>query len=392
MDTAALTRRELPEEARVREREPEPPVAPEIQRVLELQRAAGNTSVASALGHAGAPRERQEPRAVSPADTAVARSLARVAATRSGVRKPDGSVGPAVRETESPDELDEELDEDETEDEVEVASTPATVATVARATLARDKTKKGRPNKKKSPQARKTPFIRSETKLKAPDGTDKTRTTVAVGEEVSFKGNMAGTWDADAGTPASSGSAKKFSWTAPDRAKTVTIKLTVGSDVATKTMTVIEPKTVTGTKLSDLTFPGGTQGAGMTLRFTYGPMNVSFGNVEVKEVSGPASNITGYYLALPAAELWHDSGDTFYPVGADNKDTAVDTASFSGEMQPWTDGTYDWLIPNHFQTKTEAGDGKKFATVTQGHTLEGPPNAGRSNVSKAGVSTVPRSP
>jgi hypothetical protein len=121
-------------------------------------------------------------------------------------------------------------------------------------------------------------------------------------------------------------------------------------------------------------------------------MNVSFGNVQVKEVSGPASNITGYYLALPAAELWHDSGDTFIAVGADNKDTAVDTASFSGETQPWTDGTYDWLIPYHFQTKTEAGDGKKFATVTQAHTLEGPPNAGRSNVSKAGVSTVPRSP
>ena len=260
---------------------------------------------------------------------------------------------------------------------------PATVATVARATLARGK------GKTKAPARVST--IRSKTTFRAPNGSPKTRTTVGVGEQVRFKGNVAGTWAADAGTPAVGASARRFVWTAPDRAATATIKLTAGGRSVTKAMTVIEPATVTGTKVgSDMTFPAGQQGAGMRLRFTYGPLNVSFGNTEVKEVSGPASNITGYYTALTAAELRHDSGDTFYPIGTDNKDTAVDSAFFSGEAQPWTDGTYDWVIPFHFKTKSEGGDGKRFTTVTQAFRLEGPPHAGRSSVLKAGVSRPPR--
>jgi hypothetical protein len=130
----------------------------------------------------------------------------------------------------------------------------------------------------------------------------------------------------------------------------------------------------------------------MKLTFLYDPMTVSFGNVMAKEVSGDATSISGYFTRFPAAALHHDSGDTFLAIGRDNKDTATDEASFTALPKPWTDGGFEWLIPNHFRTKTESGDGKKFTTVTQSFKLEGPPNAGRSTVTKAGVSTAPRLP
>jgi hypothetical protein len=213
-----------------------------------------------------------------------------------------------------------------------------------------------------------------------------------VGEEVTFTSNVSGAWTASGGTPAASvANGKKFKWTASDRAASITITLTAGTQTATTTMTVIEPTGITAKKLSEIRFSKGEQGAGMKLRFIYAPMTVSFGNIEVKEVSGPATNITGYYTSTPANELWHDSGDTFTRIGKDNKDTAIDTAQGAGDDPPWTDGTFDWVIPNKFKTITEAGDGKQFTTVTQAFQLEGPPHDGRTTVSKGGQ-TVQRSP
>ena len=237
------------------------------------------------------------------------------------------------------------------------------------------------------------PTITHETKFAAPDGSPKTRTLVGVGEVVTFSGSVAGSWKASAGLPLTGPSGTKFIWTAPDRAASVTIDLTVGKATATKTFTVCEPTGIRGKKKgADLSFPAGTQGAGMKLVFNYDPMTVSFGNIFAKEVSGDASNITGYFKKVPAADLHHDSGDQFTRIGEDNKDTATDEASFSGWPKPWTDGGWDWIIPNHFRTKTEAGDGKKFTDVTQSFKLEGPPNAGRSQVTKAGEHTDARKP
>ena len=180
-------------------------------------------------------------------------------------------------------------------------------------------------------------------------------------------------------------------WSAPDRAASVTVKLTIGALSDTKTVTVVEPTSITATKVgSDMTFPGGTQ-SGMKLRFKYHPLNVSFGNIFVKEVSGPATNFSGYFPHPPNNQHWHNSGDVFTRIREDNTDSAIDTASFRGYPSPWTDGGFEWVIPNNFRTVTEAGDGKQFTTVTQVFKIEGPPNAGRSTVSKAGRS-APRSP
>jgi hypothetical protein len=239
------------------------------------------------------------------------------------------------------------------------------------------------------------PTITSDTTFAAPDGSPNTRTNVGVGEEVIFTGSAAGNWTAGSGSPNKLDADDKFTWTAPSRKKTATIKLKVGSKKASVKMKVVEPKSITATKLGEKSFPAGTPGAGMTLKFNYHPMNVSFGNVQAKEVSGPATNITGYYIhhkkSIPKSDLYHDSGDTFFPIGEDNKDTATDTASVEEDptITPFMKGTYDWVIPNKFKVNTEGGDGKRFTKVTQAHKMVDA--TGKMKVTKAGAQ-VERSP
>jgi len=123
--------------------------------------------------------------------------------------------------------------------------------------------------------------------------------------------------------------------------------------------------------------------------FQYSPLSVSFGNVWAKEVSGPASNLWGYFKDPATGTHWHDSGDTFTRIRQTNIDTARDTASFHGYGKPWKAGGWDWLIPNHFRVNGESGDGQKFTTVTQSFSMKGPPDTpGESTVSKAGPSAT----
>ena len=155
-------------------------------------------------------------------------------------------------------------------------------------------------------------------------------------------------------------------------------------------MSVIEPASITADKLSEIAIPAGTAGAGMRLRFNYHPKTVSFGNVESKEVSGPATSIEGYFEDnFTADELKHDSKDEFFAIRPNNKDTVVDTAKDIRKRKPFGFGTYAWVIPNHFKVNTETGDGKKFTKVTQSFVMVD--DTGRMRITKAGAE-VDRSP
>ena len=153
-------------------------------------------------------------------------------------------------------------------------------------------------------------------------------------------------------------------------------------------MSVLEPDAIKGKKESELRYQRGRMGAGMKLKFHYYPKTVSFGNVESKEVSGEASNIRGYFLSH-GGNYHHDSGDTFFPINNNNVDSVTDEASIYNYPSPWISGGYDWIIPNHFKLRTEAGDGKKFTEVTQAITMEG--TDGTSRVTK-GREEVERTP
>jgi len=227
------------------------------------------------------------------------------------------------------------------------------------------------------------PDITIETAVEAPDGSGKSRKKIGVGERVTFTGSKTGEWKATGGAPLTQATGLTFAWEAPSRGASVTISLTSGKYTRTVLLTILEPASIAGKKVDDMTFSRGRLGAGMRLRFNYMPKTVSFGNVDSKEVSGPATNVHGYFEGRTGPFQHHDSGDTFLPIQNNNEDSVLDSAGFWGYPSPWRKGGYDWVIPNHFKVRSEAGDGKKFTDVTQAHRIEG--TDGSAKITKAGA-------
>jgi hypothetical protein len=120
------------------------------------------------------------------------------------------------------------------------------------------------------------------------------------------------------------------------------------------TFNVVEPASETATKTSEDNFQAGTQGVGMVLHVTVQPTDVSFAYVEMQEVSGPATNITGYFQQFDPANFYHTANGwaALDPVNAVN-----DHASGSGCPSPWYAGGFDWDIPRQWRVigKTKIG-------------------------------------
>jgi hypothetical protein len=219
---------------------------------------------------------------------------------------------------------------------------------------------------------------------------------VGVGEVVRFHAPVAGNWTATHGTAALNGNTD-FDWTAPDREASPTITFTLNDGrQSTVSMDVIEPDETAVIKLRDMPAPADqyAQGAGMKLDFNMRPNKVSFRNVEIKERSGDATGISGYFLnhGMPHR---HNSGDNFFRMSVNNRlpPGVEDTASSAGYPSPWSKGSFTWVVPNHFRTITEGGDGKEYTTVTQSFSITAD---GTTTVTKGGKSTsrtpTPRPP
>ena len=241
-----------------------------------------------------------------------------------------------------------------------------------------------KPAKKKKPKKIK---VKHFTKFVAPNGSSNKRTTVGVGEEVDFKSNQEGTWSVSNGTIVSGEVGEEMHWQAPDTPGTSEISIKVGTETHKTTFTVLAPNNITATKLLEIPFLAGTSAAGMFLQFNYNPMSVSFGNVESKEVSGPATNITGYFAGHGASALWHNSGDKFLAINSDNTDSVPDEAAAGPLPAPWSAGTFEWIIPNHYRVKGTSGD-HFFTHVTQAFEMQAD---GTLTITKAGES-VTRTP
>lgn len=234
------------------------------------------------------------------------------------------------------------------------------------------------------------PTITIKTALGAADGSGKNRRRVGIGEKVTFTSSIAGDWTASAGDPTVSAAADtSFAWSAPNRAASATIAVkTAAGATANVVIDVLEPASITTHKIRELEYPAGEAGVGMKLHFDYHPMTVSFGNVEAGEVSGPASNITGYFSKFAPAALRHDSGDGFTHIDLDNRDTGIDTAGGSGFAKPWSEGGFDWVIPNRFRLIGDSEAGKVFTNMTQSFRIKA---NGEATVSK-GAESATRKP
>lgn len=211
------------------------------------------------------------------------------------------------------------------------------------------------------------PVISVETALDAADGSGKNRRRVGVGERVTFTSTVAGTWAASSGDPAVGAANTTFAWTAPNRPATSNITVTTASGNATVAMTVVAPDHNKVTKISEIAYGAGLAGAGMRLNFDFAPMNVSFANVEFREVSGPASNVTGYFVPRGDVANYHNANPDYIPINGSNRMMGTDTAAVNpaGYAQPWSAGGRDWVIPNRYRVIGEAGEGPEFTNITQ---------------------------
>jgi len=248
--------------------------------------------------------------------------------------------------------------------------------------------------------------ITSTTAKHAADGTTPdSRATVGVCEKVTFAVDpaMVAVWTADDGDP-KTGNGKTFAWTAPEKENAkVTITATMGTTVCKKEMKVIKPASAAWKKLDSTITAGYGANAGCQMKLkelTLTPLTVNFERIQVQEVSGPASDIEGYFKNDPpfsnttpkagpppvaAGLLYHRADGTtglgngvWQSINSKNLGNGTDTAGAAPPGIPpgfvqggFTDGTFTWAIPMNYRcVDNAAGAGINFATINQVTTIK----------------------
>jgi hypothetical protein len=238
--------------------------------------------------------------------------------------------------------------------------------------------------------------ITSRTAVHAPDGTADDRTIIGVHETVLFSvGGQAADWTVRSGWPTNRRGRTSFEWAAPTRPGTYTINATIpaSGETCSLDMNVVAPSRIRMRRRTSLAawYAAGTAGAGMTTVVRLYPRNVNFGWISILEVPGPASNVTGYFLARQraGANLNHVPNPNYVRVGWNNNLCCDTAATRPGVLPaPWSVGTWDWVIPMRYRYFNATSGGRRFTRVVQRFRITA---AGRVTVSKAGAS-IPRSP
>lgn len=229
------------------------------------------------------------------------------------------------------------------------------------------------------------PTVTSETIKFAPNGTTDTRTTIGVGERVRFTGNTAGDWTVSEGRVIGINNGENMVWEAPPTASSPTITLTTPGGAASLSMTVIAPNSLTMAVNSNPPIPTGTLGAYMLNDLVIHPLHVNFGRTQWFEVPGPATNVTGYWSAYSAAQLYHNPNPNYLPFD-DNNSGLVDNVAWRGGNRPFAAGTHDWVIPNRYKIDGESdAHGRFFTNTTQSFYIT---STGTIMITKAGALVI----
>ena len=216
------------------------------------------------------------------------------------------------------------------------------------------------------------------------------RTTVGIGELNSFVVSdiAGGSWKSADGKGKTVNSIT-FQWTASAAGKNIITYTAADKSTSSVTMTTEVPSSLSGKKDSDLTFPGGTQGAGMELTVTVSPTTVSFQALELMEGTCNASAISGYFSShAPGPHDAKAGAGKWRQVGTDND--VSDTADSSGWPPPWSKGSYTWSIPASWRLK-----GAKTSTAfskNNDQVVDITGTDGTTTVSKLGANATPRKP
>jgi hypothetical protein len=256
--------------------------------------------------------------------------------------------------------------------------------------------------------------------------TPDTRTTIGVCEKVRIMTSpqYEVTWTANAGLVVPK-NGKDTTFTAGDRAAKPSITATFpGGSTAAINFNVIAPNAAAWKKCVQNTtgYPPGNAGCFMTLsELTIGPATVNFEGIEVKETSGPASLITGFFAQNPpftnnapmdgsppilAGTLYHKAdGSTglgdgpWIGIGSLNcsKIGVSDTAGvlppgFAVPTGGFTNGSYTWAIKMKYRDAADQNGAEvEFATVNQVTTIK---NTGEMIITKndSSICKVSRTP
>jgi peptidoglycan hydrolase-like protein with peptidoglycan-binding domain len=209
------------------------------------------------------------------------------------------------------------------------------------------------------------PTVTTETISPAPDGTADTRTTVGVGERVRFTANTAGTWTVSDGHIIGINNGANMVWEAPAVASNSAITITTPGGTSTSLFTVIVPDALTMVVGRNDAIAVGTAGACMITDVTINPLNVNLGRLQWLEVPGPATNVSGYFNRYSGAQLAHHPNPKYLPFD-DNNTNLTDHAALHEAPVPFSDGTFEWVIPNRYKLDGESdAQGRFFVNTVQ---------------------------
>ncbi len=226
---------------------------------------------------------------------------------------------------------------------------------------------------------------------------DVTRTTVGVGEQVflTVAPPVSVNFTITGGGTLTQPSGDNTEYKAPKDAATSSIHIKNGSlldDVEALSFTVLEPTGVTmhwdGVSKftpSDPLIPGRAKAYMYTDTIKLSPTTVSFYNVEILEIPGPPTGMSGYFLTNTPPS--HSPSTTWVGFGEDNIiPGGHDSVGFWNFPPPFSPGFFEWVIPWNYRIVGDSGNGKKFTDVHQTCTMVD--GTGKMVVSKAGASVT----
>lgn len=217
---------------------------------------------------------------------------------------------------------------------------------------------------------------------------DRTRKTIGVGEIVNLSflpGNLSPvTWSLQGSGTLNPLSGNQVVFTAPDSASSVTIEASYKCVTCPITFTVVEPTSESAVIFgATYSYPPGDQGVGMYLEVTVHPTNVSFANVQLLEIPGPASGNTGWFTNFPAGQPAHPPNTNWAWLSPDN--ILYDDVELSGIAPPWSVGSVQWDIPVQWRVIGSSNIGS-LPNVIQYFSING--TNGSSTVTKFGQSAT----
>lgn len=196
------------------------------------------------------------------------------------------------------------------------------------------------------------------------------RSTVGIGEKMTFLPNRPGSWRTSAGQTHGEDD-MKLEWQAPGRAGQATIELTSESEKVTKTVTITAPSSL---RLSLLRWDNNTRqgvpGVGAYAAVTFGPDSVFFRHVEWHEDHAGPSELTGCFKDVFYLHKFHSAAPEWKRADpAEQRNRPMDFVSWL-VLRDDRPGRLSWRIGNRFRVIGASDDGEMSFYTTQTFTKD----------------------